>query len=103
MDRIQALSEILSADPANSFARYGLAMEQAKAGETEAALATFALLKPADREFTAGLFMAAQTLAAADRTPEAIQKLKLGIEAAKQTGNNHALNEMQSMLDDLER
>jgi len=103
MDRIQALSEILAADPANSFARYGLAMEQAKSGDTEAALASFAAIQPSDREFAAGLFMAAQTLAAADRTPEAIQKLHLGIAAAKETGNTHALSEMQSMLDDLER
>jgi hypothetical protein len=47
--------------------------------------------------------MAAQTLADAGRTPEAIERLKAGIGCATRTGNRHALSEMQAMLDELDR
>jgi len=103
MDKIAGLTEILAMDPKNSFARYGLAMELAGGGETEGALQEFDTLLENDPGYTAGYFMAAQTLASAGRTPEAIQRLKSGIESAKNSGNHHALSEMQAMLEELER
>lgn len=103
MDKIAGLKEILTLDPQNSFARYGLAMELAGQGQTEAALAEFATLLENDPAYTAGYFMAAQTLASAGRTPEAIDRLKAGILSAKRSGNHHALSEMQAMLDELDR
>jgi hypothetical protein len=54
-------------------------------------------------DYTAGYFMAAQTLAKADRNAEAIERLREGISCAARTGNRHALSEMQSMLDELDR
>ena len=44
MDKISGLKEILELDPKNNFARYGLAMELTRLGETEAALSEFDLL-----------------------------------------------------------
>jgi len=103
MDKIEGLNEILTMDPKNSFARYGLAMELATRGDTEAALAQFATLLENNPAYTAGYFMAAQTLAAAGRTPEAIARLKSGILSAQQSGNHHALSEMQDLLNELDR
>ena len=103
MDKIAGLREILALDPKNSFARYGLAMERASQGETAAALAEFQTLLASDPGYTAGYFMAAQTLAAAGRTAEAIEQLKAGIKTAASSGNHHALSEMQAMLDELDR
>jgi predicted Zn-dependent protease len=103
MDKIAGLKEILALDPKNSFARYGVAMELAGSGEIEAALAEFSTLLANDPNYTAGYFMAAQTLANAGRNPEAIDRLKAGVDCAKRTGNNHALSEMQAMLDELDR
>jgi predicted Zn-dependent protease len=103
MDKIAGLREILALDPKNTFARYGLAMEQAKVGETAEALGEFETLLANDPEYTAGYFMAAQTLAAAGRTAEAIERLKAGIACAARNGNRHALNEMQAMLEELDR
>jgi predicted Zn-dependent protease len=103
MDKIAGLKEILELDPKNSFARYGLAMELAGRGETAAALAEFDTLLANDPGYTAGYFMAAQTLSAAGRTKEAIARLKAGIECAERSGNHHAVSEMQAMLDDLVR
>jgi predicted Zn-dependent protease len=74
MDKIAALKEILALDPKNSFARYGLAMERSSRGETDAALDEFDTLLANDPEYTAAYFMAAQALAAAGRTAEAIER-----------------------------
>ena len=103
MDKIAGLKEILTLEPKNSFARYGLAMELARNGETAAALAEFDTLLASDPGYTAGYFMAAQTLAAAGRTEEAMARLKTGIESAERSGNRHAADEMQVMIDELDR
>ena len=103
MDKIAGLKEILTQEPGNSFARYGLAMELTAQGETAAALSEFDTLVANDPGYTAGYFMAAQTLAAAGRTAEAITRLKSGIESAGRSGNRHAASEMQAMLDELDR
>jgi cytochrome c-type biogenesis protein CcmH/NrfG len=102
MDKIAALNEILTQDPANAFARYGLAMEHASQGDVEKALSQFQQLLSDHPDYTAGYFMAAQTLAKAGRTEEAKAHLNQGIASAQRTGNQHALSEMQAMLDDLE-
>jgi predicted Zn-dependent protease len=103
MDKITGLKEILELDPKNSFARYGLAMELAGRGETDAAISEFDTLLCNDPGYTAGYFMTAQTLAASGRTQEAIARLKQGIESAERSGNRHAASEMQAMLDELDR
>jgi predicted Zn-dependent protease len=102
MDKISGLKEILALDAKNSFARYGIAMELANRGEIAAALAEFDTLLADDPDYTAGYFMSAQTLAAAGRKPEAIERLKAGIGCAARRGNKHALSEMQSTLDELQ-
>ena len=103
MDKLAGLKEILALDPKNSFARYGIAMELAARGDTAAALAEFSTLLANDPDYTAGYFMSAQTLSTAGRTAEAIDRLKAGISCAARAGNRHALSEMQTMLDELDR
>jgi len=102
MDKLAGLREILALDPKNSFARYGIAMELANQGETSAAISEFDTLLAADPDYTAGYFMSAQTLVGAGRKPEAIERLKAGIACAARGGNSHALNEMQTMLGEIE-
>jgi predicted Zn-dependent protease len=103
VDKIAGLNEILTMDPKNSFARYGMAMELANRGETAAALDQFDTLLANDPDYTAGYFMSAQTLAQAGRKADAIARLKGGIACAARSGNSHALSEMQGMLEELER
>ncbi|MDI3254200.1 MAG: tetratricopeptide repeat protein [Bacillota bacterium] len=102
MDKIATLKEILAQDPTNAFARYGLAMEYASQGEIDAALSEFARLLADHPDYTAGYFMAAQTLARVGRKEEAKSRLKEGIASAIRTSNQHARNEMQAMLDEFE-
>lgn len=101
MDRISTLSEILVQDPSNAFARYGLAMEYANAGQHERALVEFEKLLSANPDYAAGYFMAAQTLVKAGRTDDAKEMLVNGIAAAQRKGDSHAQSEMQGMLDEL--
>ena len=103
MDKIAGLKEILALDPKNSFARYGIAMELANRGDVAGALDEFYALLANDPDYTAGYFMSAQTLANSGRTAEAVERLKAGIGCAARSGNSHALSEMQSMLDELDR
>lgn len=103
MDKIAGLKEILALDPKNSFARYGIALELANRGEIDPAMAEFDKLLQIDPDYTAGYFMAAQTLSKAGRTAEAVERLKSGISCAARSDNRHALSEMQGMLDELSR
>src|SRR5246127_2503859 len=101
MDRIAALNEVLTENPKDQFARYGLAMEYAKQGDFDRALAEFSILLENHPDYTAGYFMAAQTLARAEKTEEAKKMLQDGIASARRTGNLHAQSEMEAMLGDL--
>ena len=101
MDRIAALTEILAQNPTDAFARYGLAMEYANQGKFERALEEFSTLLKNSPDYTAGYFMAAQTLVKAERAGEAKAMLVDGIASARRTGNMHALSEMEGMLAEL--
>lgn len=101
MDRIAMLTEILAASPEDTFARYGLAMEYAKSGQIEQALAEFKTLIEKNPDYTPAYFMAAQTLANAERTDEAKRMLVDGVSSARRTGNAHAQSEMTAMLEEL--
>jgi len=95
------LTEILSQNPNDAFARYGLALEYSNTGDVERALEEFGKLLSAHPDYTAAYFMAAQTLARVDRVAEAKRMLGDGIASAKRTGNGHAQSEMEGMLAEL--
>ena len=101
MDRIAMLSEILTANPEDSFARYGLAQEYSNAGQTDQALQEFKTLIEKNPDYTPAYFMAAQTLVKASRVVEAKRMLVDGISSARRTGNTHAQSEMTAMLEEL--
>jgi len=101
MDRIAALTEILTENPEDAFARYGLAMEYAKVGQIDEALKEYKTLIEKNPDYTPAYFMAAQTLASASRVDEAKRWLVDGISSASGTGNAHAQSEMTAMLEEL--
>jgi predicted Zn-dependent protease len=101
MDRIAALNDILTQNPNDTFARYGLALEYSQQGDFDRSLAEFSVLLKNSPDYTPGYFMAAQTLARADRVAEAKTMLTDGIASARRTGNLHAQGEMEAMLAEL--
>ena len=95
------LTEILSQNPNDAFARYGLALEYSNQGDVQHAIEEFGKLLSIHPDYTAGYFMAAQTLAKANRDDEARKMLSDGISSAQRTGNAHAQAEMEGMLAEL--
>ncbi|PYX01649.1 MAG: hypothetical protein DMG89_01020 [Acidobacteria bacterium] len=102
MDRVETLREVLARNPTDAFARYGLALEYSNVGAVDQSLEEFGKLISAHPDYTAGYFMAAQTLAKAQRTNEARKMLEDGISSAQRTNNAHAQSEMEAMLADLQ-
>ncbi|HEY0264065.1 MAG TPA: tetratricopeptide repeat protein [Granulicella sp.] len=101
MDKIVAFREILSLDPSNAFARYGLAMEHVSRGDTVQGLAEFTDLIDRNPDYVPAYQMSAQTLLRLGHTAEALARIDAGIAAAGRTGNQHALAELQGMRGEL--
>ncbi len=95
------LTEILAANPEDSFARYGLAQEYSNSGQIDRAVEEFNTLIAKNPDYTPAYFMAAQALAKASRIDEAKRMLADGVSSARRTGNAHAQSEMTAMLEEL--
>jgi tetratricopeptide (TPR) repeat protein len=94
--RIAALKQLLAADPANSFARYGLALEHVKAGALDAAITQFEALLASDPNYSAAYFHGGQTFEKLGKIEEARNLYRRGLEC---TRDPHARGELQAALD----
>jgi predicted Zn-dependent protease len=101
MDRMAMLQEILTQNPNDPFARYGLALEYVNKGEIETGLSEFSRLVAANPDYTPAYQMWAQTLMKAGRSDDARKVLDDGIACAIRARNQHARSEMEAMLDEL--
>lgn len=102
MDKIAMLNQILAQNSQDAFARYGLAMAYASNGDFTTAVSEFDHLLKDHPTYTAGYFMAAQTLVKAGQPKTAQSRLREGIKSARREGNQHAEAEMQQLLDELD-
>ncbi|HVU00618.1 MAG TPA: tetratricopeptide repeat protein [Polyangiaceae bacterium] len=96
--RLEMLEKLASSPDADSFARYGLAMEYRKAGRIEDALAAFERLRAADAGYVPMYLMAGQMLLDAERTDAAREWLRAGLEVATAKGDSKAKNELAQAL-----
>ena len=101
MDKIAMLTEILKQNPADAFARYGLAMAYAADGRSDDALREFAETIARTPDYVPAYQMSAQQLLKAGRADEAKARLEAGLAACERTGNSHAASEMNGMLDEI--
>ena len=101
MDKVAMLTEILKQNPADAFARYGLAMAYAAEGRDEDALREFAKTIARSPDYVPAYQMSAQELLKDGRSDEARERLQAGLAACERSGNTHAASEMQAMLDEL--
>ena len=97
--RLEALKGMVAQNPANAFARFGLAMEYRNAGDSEAAVAEFRALIAADPDYSPAYFHGGQTLERMGRLDEARELYQLGVGATERKGDAHARTEMQGALD----
>jgi tetratricopeptide (TPR) repeat protein len=87
---------MLAADPGNSFARYGLAMEHVNAGRLESAVGAFEALLERDPNYSAGYFHGGQTLEKLGKFDAAREFYRRGLNV---TRDPHARGELQAALD----
>ena len=99
MSRVETLKSMVAANPNDSFARYGLAMEYKNAGDWDGAMREFHALIEANPDYHAAYFHGGQTLERMGREDEAREMYRLGVDAATRAGNGHARSEMQGALD----
>jgi predicted Zn-dependent protease len=102
MDRIGTFKTFITRAPADPFPRYGLAMEYKGSGALEEAWLTFEELLTKFPDYVPTYLMAAQTLIALGRSPQAADVMRTGIEVSGRRGDLHAKKELEAALSELE-
>jgi Flp pilus assembly protein TadD len=96
--RLEILQQMLVQDPANGFARYGLGMEYAKAGELKKAVEEFRVLLAQDEDYAAAYYHGGQALEKMGAVEEARAMYVKGIEVTSRKGDLHTRAELEAAL-----
>ena len=99
--RMEMLQEFVREQPNDSFAHYGLALEYAKAGRQDDALALFQKLLSFNPDYAAAYYQAGVLLGRLGRVDEARSMFQRGIEVAGRHGDFHTRSELEQALYDL--
>ena len=94
------LEEFLAANPRDAFARYGLALECANAGDSETAETHFRQLMAAHPEYVPSYYHFGQLLLRAGKKDEARSTFEAGMQAARKAGDAQALSELEAALEE---
>jgi tetratricopeptide (TPR) repeat protein len=97
-NRLEILKQMVEQDPRNTFARYGLAMEYANAGQWDEAVAEFRTLLSGDETYCAAYYHGGQALEQLGRIEEARALYEKGIQAAARKGDLHTKSEIEAAL-----
>lgn len=89
---------MVSQDPKNAFARYGLAMEYAKIGQLEEAVTEFRSVLERDETYSAAYYHGGQALEKLGQIEEARAVYQKGIEATTRNGDLHTRAEIEAAL-----
>jgi Tfp pilus assembly protein PilF len=96
---MDVLKAMVAQNPADAFARYGLAMEFVKNGQMENAVAEFRALLEHNPNYAAAYFHGGQVLEKLGDVQQARGFYEKGIEVTGRTGDQHARSELQAALD----
>ena len=96
---MEILKSMLAQNPADTFARYGLAMEYTNRGELDQAIAEYRALLESNPNYAAAYFHGGQALEKLGRVEEAREIYQKGIEVTTRTGDAHTRSELQGALD----
>jgi predicted Zn-dependent protease len=96
--RLAMLEQLVSSGKADSFARYGLAMEYRKEKRQEEALTAFRALREADPSYLPAYLMTGQLLLEMSKNEDAKECLIAGIALAKEKGDGKTLGELEDAL-----
>jgi len=97
-NRLEILEQMVSQDPNNTFARYGLAMEYANTGDWARAVIEFRTLLQHDESYAAAYYHAGQALEKLGEIEQARTMYEEGIEASTRKGDLHTRSEIEAAL-----
>src|SRR5690348_11754784 len=95
-NRLEMLKQMISQDPNNNFARYGLAMEYANTGQLEEAVSEFRSLLERDENYSAAYYHGGQALEKLGRVEDARSLYEKGIEVTGRKGDLHTRSEIEA-------
>jgi Tfp pilus assembly protein PilF len=96
--RMRQLRQMLQRQPDDPFLLYGLAMEHKKAGEPGNALEYFDQVLRRDPNYCYAYYQRAQVHESLGDVEAARRTLREGVDAAKRSGDAHALSEIEAAL-----
>jgi len=96
-DRIDQLLKLHEADPNDPFGPYALAMEHAKAGRVDEAIAWLDKTLTIDEDHAYAWYHKARLLAEIGRADEAGHAAGLGLDAAQRTGDAKTIEELTEL------
>ncbi len=102
MARLEQLQTLLEQDPTDSFTRYAIGLELAKAGKYEDAIRALEELREQSPDYVPTYYMLAGYYRKTNDTESAKLIYEEGIVQARQAGDRHAQSELQAALDELE-
>jgi Tfp pilus assembly protein PilF len=97
-NRLEMLEQMVSQDPNNTFARYGLAMEYANSGDWARAVVEFRTLLQHDGDYAAAYYHAGQALEKLGELEQARLMYEQGMEASTRKGDLHTRSEIEAAL-----
>lgn len=97
-NRLEILLSMVEHNPADSFSRYGLAMEYVKTGDFVTAVDHFMHLLEHNPNYAAAYFHCGQALEKLGRIDEARGIYRRGIEVTGASGDEHTRSELQGAL-----
>ena len=99
MDRLSQLRNLLEKDPHDAFCMYGIAMEHAKLGKHDEAIAWFTQTLETDPAYCYAWYHKTRCQDSAGDGVGATQTLHDGIAQATECGDAHAVQEMSELLE----
>jgi tetratricopeptide (TPR) repeat protein len=100
--RMRQLQQMLLREPDDPFLLYGMGMEHKKADEPTRALEFFDQVLRRDPNYCYAYYQRAQVQESLGEVEAAKRTLREGIEAARRSGDAHALSEIETALTLLE-
>ena len=90
---------LVSQNPGDSFARYGLAMAYASAGEHQQAVEQYRKLIELNPKYVAAYYHGGQAVEKAGKPDEAREIYRRGIVVCSEIGDQHTRSELEVVLD----
>jgi tetratricopeptide (TPR) repeat protein len=97
-NRLEILKQMVSSNPKNTFARYGLAMEYSNNGNYEEAISEYRTLLSQDENYAAAYFHGGQALEKLGDVDGAREMYQRGIHVTTSKGDAHTRAELEAVL-----